>query len=245
MTRFWIGTSGWHYDHWRGDFYPSGLSKSEWLDFYMQRFTTVEVNNSFYRLPAAKTWDAWHQAAQPGFRFAVKGSRFISHIKRFDEPAPALKRFYTGAERLKSHLGPVLFQAPPTFKRTDENVERVERFLAALSSRHQHVIEFRHDSWFRDETYGLLRRRGAAFCVFDMQGLRCPLQTTADFAYMRFHGTGERYGGNYTDAALEGWADRLRALGRGLDDVWVYFNNDLHGHAPRNAAYLQQLLDSD
>ena len=243
MARFWIGTSGWQYRHWRGSFYPPKLPVRLWFDHYVARFQTVEVNNSFYRLPPATTWDGWRERAPEGFRYAVKASRFLTHFKRFREPEEPLKRLFDGADRLKEHLGPVLYQAPPDFGRSPENVGRLEGFFRILPPTRQHVIEFRHDSWFGAETADLLRRHGVAFCSYDMPGLRCPLQSTAAFAYMRFHGPESRYAGGYSDALLKDWARRLEGLAREVDEVWVYFNNDIGGHAPRDAARLLELLE--
>lgn len=244
MARFWIGTSGWHYEHWRGVFYPDDLAKRRWLSFYMERFPTVELNNSFYRQPKDTTWDGWRKAAPEGFRFAVKANRFLTHVKRLSDCADPLGRFLKGAERLREALGPILYQLPPGFHRTDENVGRLDEFLELLPGRHSHVFEFRHDSWFREETMSQLRRHKAALCSYDMPGMDCPLEATAPIGYMRFHGTGERYSGNYTDKMLEEWARRLDDLGRDLDELYVYFNNDAQGFAVANAEKLAELLDA-
>ena len=181
--------------------------------------------------------------APGGFRFAVKANRFITHMKRFKDPEAPVARFFDGADLLKAKLGPVLYQAPPDFEKTDDNMARLDRFLEALPGRHTHVLEFRHDSWFADETYALLRRRSTALCVHDMQGLHCPVLATSDTAYVRLHGP-QRYAGNYGDAALKTWAGRLKNLARDTDEAWVFFNNDLGGHAPNNAERLKEMLCS-
>jgi uncharacterized protein YecE (DUF72 family) len=240
---FEVGTSGWQYRHWRGDFYPRKLPVRRWFEHYAGVFSAVELNNSFYRQPGDETWDGWREQAPPGFRYAVKANRFISHIKRFHDCEGPLERFLDGVGRLKSRLGPVLFQAPPQFHRTPENVERLEGFFALLPKRVDAVIEFRHRSWYDDETYALLRRRGVAFCIHDMAKLETPVLTSGPIAYLRFHGSGARYGGNYTDAMLSDWAQRLKGLSRDLDSVWCFFNNDLGGHAPRNALTLREMLE--
>jgi uncharacterized protein YecE (DUF72 family) len=242
MPRWWIGTSGWHYRHWAGRFYPRGMPTRDWLAYYAERFPTVEINNSFYRQPTDHAWKFWRETAPEGFCYAVKASRYLTHLKRLDGPEGPLRRFIEGAEKLEEHLGPLLYQLPGNFHRTEQNIERLRHLLAILPKNHRHAIEFRHDSWFVEETFRELESGGAALCVFDLPGSKCPLRSTADFAYVRFHGTGPRYSGNYTGALLEDWASRLRDLGRGLEDVYVYFNNDVDGHAVDNAARLAELL---
>lgn len=242
MAEFWIGTSGWHYEHWRGRFYPEEIPKSGWLGHYMRHFRTVELNASFYRQPKEKTWDGWREAAPEGFRYAVKANRFITHIQRLKDCAAAVERFMEGALRLGERLGPVLYQLPPGFHRTDENAERLDAFLSVLPAAVKNAIEFRHKSWFGPETAAQLKRRGAAFCSFDMPRMECPLVVTAPFAYMRFHGSAERYASNYTDEMLTGWATRLRRLGEEVDEVYIYFNNDAQAFAVRNALKLAEIL---
>jgi len=236
-----IGTSGWQYDHWRGEFYPAKLPKRAWFEHYAEFFETVELNNSFYRQPKDSAWDRWHSMAPPGFRFAVKANRFLTHIKRLKDIEEPLERFIKGAERLKASLGPLLYQLPPNFHNDDENCRRLDVFLAVLPRRHDHVIEFRHDSWHTDDVVSLLRRRGVGFCCHDMTGLHPPVAATSSVAYVRLHG--RRYGGSYSSQALKTWASRIRDLQREADDVWVFFNNDLGGHAPKNARSLQHLLE--
>ncbi len=238
MARYLIGTSGWHYEGWRGRFYPEDLSPKKWLSFYAEHFPTVELNNSFYHLPTEAAFRAWHDATPANFTFAVKASRFITHIKRLKDPAEPLSNFMSRAARLEDKLGPVLYQLPPGFHRDDA---RLAEFLEKLPVG-RHAIEFRHDSWFADEVYEMLRRRGAAFCIFDMPGLKAPLVATADFAYVRFHGTGERYSGSYPDDLLAAWAENIRKLAKGMDTVYIYFNNDVGGHALKNAMTLRDFL---
>jgi uncharacterized protein YecE (DUF72 family) len=245
MARFWIGTSGWHYSHWRGNFYPEELSPRQWLSYYAQRFPTVELNASFYRQPKTSAWELWRKTAPQGFRFAVKASRFLTHIRRLNDPQEPLERVLSGARLLGDRLGPLLYQLPPGFHRTPENVARLEAFLPMLPGDVLHAIEFRHGSWFVDETADLLRRFAVAFCSFDMVGLKCPLLTTAPFAYVRFHGSEALYASNYTDEMLEGWAARLRDLGREVDELYIYFNNDALGYAIANARTLSGLLEAE
>lgn len=242
MAAIEVGTSGWQYGHWRGSFYPAGLPQPAWFARYASVFSTVELNNSFYRQPKEGTWDAWREQAPAGFCYAVKANRFITHMKRFKDPEGPLERFFAGAERLQSHLGPVLFQAPPNFQRTPENLARLDAFFAAVPQGIVSVIEFRHTSWYDDAVYELLRRRRISFCIHDMMKLATPVLVTGPAAYLRFHGSDARYGGNYSDAMLQQWAEQIRGLQREVNSVWCYFNNDIGGHAPRNALTLRQLL---
>ncbi len=242
MARFYVGTSGWHYPHWRGVFYPEDLPSRDWLSYYVRRFPTVELNASFYRQPRESTWGLWRRTVPEGFRFAVKASRFLTHIRRLADPEEPLERVLSGARLLGDRLGPLLYQLPPGFHRTPENVSRLEVFLALLPDDAQHAIEFRHRSWFGDDTAALLGRHGAAFCSFDMVGLECPLLATARFAYFRFHGSEALYASCYTEEMLHDWAARLDGLGRDVDEAYVYFNNDAWGYAIANARTLAGLL---
>lgn len=241
-ARFWIGTSGWHYAHWLGVFYPEDLPTSRWLAHYVQHFPTVEINNSFYRQPKASAWQLWRRAAPEGFRFAVKANRFLTHVKRLRDVEEAVGRFLDGARLLEDRLGPVLYQLPPNFHRTPENERRLAAFLELLPRGMQHAFEFRHASWFCDDALALLRQYAAGFCAFDMVDLECPLAATAPFAYLRFHGSEALYASNYTDEMLAGWAARLRGLAAGLTDVYIYFNNDAWGYAVSNARTLAEML---
>lgn len=243
MARFWIGTSGWQYKHWRERFYPRGLGTGAWFDYYAQRFQTVEINSSFYRQPSDDTWKHWAESAPPRFRYAVKGNRFITHIKRLKEVEDPLDRFFKGATRLGESLGPVLFQTPPNFRRTPENAGRLEHFVSLLPQRCRCVLEFRHSSWFGDDTLDLLRRGRVAFCSYDMPRVDCPLTSTCSLAYIRMHGSESLYASNYTDTMLRSWASKLRALATGVDEVWVYFNNDAQAFAVYNALNLRELLE--
>jgi uncharacterized protein YecE (DUF72 family) len=240
MARCLIGTSGWHYEGWRGDFYPEDLPARKWLAFYAECFPTIELNNSFYHLPTEAAFKNWRDATPDNFTFAVKASRFITHVKRLNDIEEPLNNFMSRASLLGDKLGPVLFQLPPGLHRDDA---RLEEFLEILPEG-RHAIEFRHDSWFANEVYEALRRRGVAFCVFDMPRLKSPLVATADFIYVRFHGTAERYAGSYPDAALAEWAVNISELAEGLKDVYIYFNNDVGGHALRNATTLRALLET-
>ena len=234
--RLRVGTSGYQYEHWRGLFYPRELPKSRWFAYYAGHFDTVEINNTFYRLPAPAVFDAWRKAAPPGMIYALKFSRFGTHMKHLRDPEQPIALFLARARRLGATLGPILVQLPPRWR---VNRERLQGFLAALPRGRRWAIEFREPTWLCEPVYALLAKHGVALCVHDMLADH-PWRLTADFAYLRFHGT--RYGGSYTRAALVGYARRIRAwLAQGTD-VYAYFNNDAQGHAVRNALDLRRYL---
>lgn len=234
-----IGTSGWHYKHWLGDFYPEKFPPGKMFPWYAREFDTVEINNSFYRLPEQKTFQHWRESAPRGFIFAVKASRFITHIKRLKDAKDSIDLFFSRARPLGLTLGPVLFQLPPRWKL---NLERLSDFLNVLPRGHRYCIEFRDESWCVPQIYDLLARHNVANCIHDWRDMLWPPQVTADFTYVRFHGSGTRYGGNYPEAHLGEWADRLLAWKSQLSAAYLYFNNDLGGHAIRNARTLRELL---
>ena len=233
-----IGTSGWIYEHWRGVFYPERLPQREWLDFYAREFDTVEINFTFYRLPSRETFQSWRDRAAPAFSYAVKGSRFVTHLKRLRDPEQHVGRFFERLQGLGDRAGPILWQLPPNFHRNDE---RLRGFLAALPREYRHAIEFRHASWLVEAVFAHLAEDGLALCIPDRPDLPQTVRLTANWTYVRFHG-GTDEGGSYTAAQLDDWAERIRAfLARGAA-VWVYFNNDWHGHAIRNARDLRARL---
>ena len=233
-----IGCSGWQYQHWRGDFYPAELSQSAWLEYYAERFDTVEINNTFYRLPDPATFAAWGRRAPRGFVYAVKASRYLTHMKKLKDPADPLKLFFTRARRLEQAFGPVLYQLPP---RWPLNLERLETFLDALPRTRRHSVEFRDPSWYAPEALALLERYRVALCLHDMQGSASGRRRVGPFVYVRFHGT-QKYSGSYTDGALEEWAAWLGDCSRDGRAVYAYFNNDTGGHAPRDAVRLRDKI---
>lgn len=237
-TRFRIGTSGWHYAHWRGAWYPASLRPAGMLGWYAGHFDTVEIDSSFYRLPGPEVFAGWRTQVPPGFRFAVKASRFITHMKRLKDPEEPVARLWGACSALEEKLGPLLFQLPPRFGR---NVERLEGVLARLPPGVQAAFEFRDPSWHHEDVYACLAAHGAAFCVFEIAGFVSPLRVTADWAYVRLHGPGAKYTGSYAETTLAAWAERLRDLP--VDGtVWVYFDNDVAAAAPHDAAALKDLL---
>jgi uncharacterized protein YecE (DUF72 family) len=233
-----IGCSGWQYQHWRADFYPAELPASRWLDYYAERFDTVEINNTFYRLPEAPAFAAWGRRAPRGFVYAVKASRYLTHMKKLKEPQEPLRRFFTRATKLGASLGPVLYQLPP---RWPVNIERLASFLRALPRRHRHVVEFREPSWYRDDVFELLERHGVALCLHDMGSSASGRLTIGPFVYVRFHGA-QKYSGRYSNAMLESWAAWFAPHVRNGRAIYAYFNNDVGGHAPRDAMRLRKLM---
>jgi len=231
---FRIGTSGFHYDHWRGIFYPQKLPKSEWFSYYAESFDTVEINNTFYRLPPASTFDLWREQAPAGFLYAIKFSRYGSHWTRLKKPKSTIGKFLKVAKRLKKFFGPVLVQLPPQWK---ANARRLDAFLSAAPRSRRWAIEFRNADWLNKEVFKVLERHGAALCIHDMIENH-PRVFTAEWTYLRFHG--ERYSGSYSPqklAAEARWIRRQRAAGV---DVFAYFNNDAQGFAVKNAAALKR-----
>ncbi len=234
-----IGCSGWQYKHWKGDFYPGDLPQSRWFAHYALSFDTVEINNSFYRLPPAETFARWQEQAPPGFLYAVKASRFLTHMKKLKDPEEPLARLFEGARCLGRSLGPVLYQLPPGW-RLDPG--RFEHFLTALPPEHRHAIEFRDPTWYDDRVYALLRRYGVALCLHDMEGSATGPMLVGPFVYVRFHHGTKKYGGRYSDARLDEWADWLAGRSAEGLDVFAYFNNDTGGHAPRDAVRLRERI---
>jgi uncharacterized protein YecE (DUF72 family) len=234
-----IGTSGWHYDHWRQRFYPPGLAKPKWLDYYARTFATVEINASFYRLPTENAYRNWYAQTPPGFLFAVKGSRLITHYRRLRDVGEALSAFYARATILGEKLGAVLYQLPPDLQRDDE---LLSGFLAQLPAGIRHAVEFRHESWFAPPVYETLARHDAALCVVDLPDFNCPRVATAPFLYLRFHGAAGKYWGAYGEEGIDYWAEEVKRLGAGRGRVFAYFNNDAEAQAVQDARLLAARL---
>ncbi len=232
-----IGCSGWSYRHWRDDFYPKGVPQSRWLEHYASVFDTVELNNSFYKLPSENAVRGWKERSPEGFTFAVKASRLITHYRRLRGAESALETFLERMKGLGDKLGPVLFQTPPRFRR-DEGVLR--DFLALLPEGLMPVFEFRDDSWWKDSVFEVLRDGDAAFCIYNAGQTSTPVVATCRETYVRFHGPVEAYRTGYGDGELREWRDRIEGLG--ARRAWVYFNNDVGGHAHRDARTLIALV---
>ena len=225
-----IGTSGWQYDDWKDVLYE-GVPKARWLEHYATVFLSVEVNNTFYNLPKEKTFKAWAARTPQGFVFVCKASRYITHIRRLDDVAEPITRFVERASLLDEKLGAVLYQLPPSMKREDE---RLKSFLDLLPVHPPSAIEFRHESWYDEEVFALMRASNVALCVADSPKHRTPLVVTASWTYLRLHGLEDE--GSYDDAALEEWAKRV-ATNR-ADPTYVFFNNDKAGNAVGDALRL-------
>ena len=238
--RIHIGTSGWHYAHWRGPFYPKDLAANRMLRWYVEHFDTVEINNSFYRLPTDDAIKIWYEQTPAGFCFALKASRYITHRKRLLDPEITVQNFLPRIEKLGRKLGPILFQLPP---RWQVNADRLEELLRILPRRHRYTFEFRDPSWNNPAIYELLRRYNAAYCITEIAGYQSPIKLTADFAYVRLHGPGEKaYQGSYTQVQLRRWAKLIAQWQKELQQVFFYFDNDQFGFAANNALELKEAL---
>lgn len=239
MKRIRIGCSGWNYRHWRGPFYPAGLPQRDWFAHYAAHFDTVEINNSFYRLPRTETFAKWRDQARPGFCYAVKANRYLTQAKKLKECEEPLARMMAPFRALEPRLGPILYQLPPRFR---INLERLESFLALLPPDVTSVFEFRDTSWYTPETLALLDRHGASFCVHDMAGSATERIAAGPVAYLRFHGAGGKYWGRYPDEALLSWAGWMAGQARAGRPVWAYFNNDIGGAAIEDAQTLKAMV---
>jgi uncharacterized protein YecE (DUF72 family) len=240
MAKLSIGCSGFSYRHWRGNFYPEGLPQKEWFTHYCTRFSAVELNVSFYHIPKADTFKHWREESPPDFAFAVKGSRYITHIKRLTELETPLTRFFSPAQELEEKLRVVLWQFPPQFRC---NLERLSYFLELLESYHtRNTLEFRNESWICPEVIDLCRDRKVSICMADWPPFIDETPPTSDFVYIRRHGKEGSYNGEYTTSQLEKDAKRIRSYLKDKLDVFIYFNNDTGGAAPRNAMELKEML---
>ncbi|MFB6258395.1 MAG: DUF72 domain-containing protein [Flavobacteriales bacterium] len=239
---YYIGCSGWHYKDWKGRFYPEELPQKEWLPYYAEVFSSVEINATFYKVPQEKTFERWRADTPPGFRFALKGSRYVTHLKKLKEVSPYVKDFYKEIEPLGEKIGCVLWQLPGNFKKTEKNEGKLEAFCKALPSGIPNALEFRHSSWFDEGTRNFLTEEGIVLCSvsasFDVPET---LEVTDDTIYIRFHGKGEElYKYDYDDAELKDWANAIRKSG--AEKVFVYFNNDYFAYGPVNAQRLWSMI---
>jgi uncharacterized protein YecE (DUF72 family) len=235
-VRPYVGTSGWQYDDWRGLFYPEDVRQRDWLAYYSERFGTVEVNNSFYRLPERATFERWREQTPPGFVVTVKASRFITHLRRLRDPGEPVQLFWQRAAGLGDRLGPVLFQLPPRFP---VEVGRLRGLLHVLPEQMRAAFEFRDRSWYTDDVFHLLDEAGAALVWPDRPGMRHTLPMTARWLYVRFH-QGTAGGPGYRRDKLRRWASRISDAG--ADEAYLYFNNDPTGAAIRDARTMIELL---
>lgn len=239
QQRIHIGTSGWHYKHWQGPFYPDGLPLSGFLEYYARHFHTAEINNTFYQLPAESTFVGWLEQVPKDFIFAVKASRYITHMKKLKDAAQTLTPLLERVKSLGGNLGPILFQLPP---RWNFNLERLNSFLQALPSGHRYAIEFRDPSWLTDQTYEALAAHQVAFCIYDFAGRLSPKEVTANLIYLRLHGPAGPYQGCYDTQFLAGWAGAFATWAAQGKEIFCYFDNDEAGYAVQNAGQLQQMI---
>ena len=235
-----IGASGYHYKHWVGPFYPPKTPAAKMLEYYIRYFDTLELNNTFYRLPTISAFESWRDSTPANFVFAVKASRFITHNKKLKDPENALENLLPRAEHLGKKLGPILFQLPPKWR---VNTARLEALLEILPREHRYAFEFREPSWITPEVDRILRRFNAAFCIYELAGFHTPLTITADFAYVRLHGPAAgKYQGSYSQEQLDQWARQIEDWSKKLSAVYVYFDNDQAGYAAQNALTLKQMV---
>jgi uncharacterized protein YecE (DUF72 family) len=237
-----IGTSGWHYDHWKGPFYPEGISPEEMLSYYSGRFGTVEINNSFYQLPRKATLEQWKKTVPADFVFAFKGSRYITHMKKLKDPSRGVPPLLEVARVLGEKLGPILFQLPPRWR---INLERLDAFLEYLPRDFRYAFEFRDPTWLTERTYEILAKRGAAFCIYHLAGRLSPKEMTADFVYVRLHGPKGAYQGQYDGKTLSGWAGAFSTWQSQGKEIFCYFDNDQAGYAAQDAIKLQEMLSKE
>lgn len=242
MSELRIGTSGWHYGHWAGRFYPPEVKVRDYLRYYARHFDAVEINNTHYRLPKHETFAAWRDEAPAGFVFAVKASRYITHYSKLTKSSKTYGLFFDAVAILGDKLGPILFQTPPGWR---VNAERLDTFLSELRPGLRTAFEFRNDTWFCDEVYQVLSRHNAAFCIWHLAGVQAPLAVTGRLVYVRLHGPQGAYGGSYSDEDLAAWADRIARWRAEGHDVHVYFDNDANAYAVHNALRLAEILGHD
>lgn len=234
-----VGTSGWHYGHWTGPFYPENLTKKEFLPYYAEHFHTVEVNSTFYGLPQKKTLLTWQKSVPEGFLFAVKSSRYITHMKKLKDAEKALYSLLKRVSVLGDNLGPILFQLPPGWR---YNAKRFRNFLDLLPKGYRYAFEFRDRTWQNPEVYETMEYFNAAFCIYHLDGFLSPKIITADFIYVRLHGPDGPYRGNYGVQTLSGWSGAFSTWSSGKKKIFCYFDNDEAGYAPRNALRLQKMI---
>lgn len=245
MPELHIGTSGWHYDGWRGSFYPEDLSKDEWLTFYSEKFDTVEVNSTFYRQIKSSTFKKWLSETPKDFTFSIKGNRYITHIKRIQKCRDAVSNFFRNANPFIKKVGSkrvVLWQLPPSLKK---DLERFEYFLGLLPKEFKHAFEFRHESWKRKDLLKVLKdqdEKEVAVVMQDWKGWPIFKEPIGDFVYIRFHGRKKLYTSNYKKDELEEWAGKMRKWSKDGLSIFAYFNNDALGYAPKNASILKDML---
>ena len=239
----YIGTSGWVYDDWNRIFYPEDLRPKDRLRYFSDHFKTTEINYSFYHLPKSKTYENWYNQTPDSFVFAVKASRFITHVRRLKDVKSGWIKFIENALYLKEKLGPILFQLPPSFRSTDENVMTLKEFLKDIDAKNiRSAFEFRHKSWCEDKVYEILQKNNVAWVIADSPRYPKAEVITADFVYIRMHGSEKLFNSKYNSEEIEDLAHKIKEWNSKGFDIYTYFNNDYHGYAVENARELSELL---
>ena len=240
--QYFVGTSGWTYDHWKGNFYPAGLPKSRWFGHYATIFSSVEINATFYRTFKDETYQNWYNKAPPGFSYVLKAPRPVTHYKLLEDVAGEIRAFWRSASLLEDKLGLVLLQVAPD---TPYDPDRLQKALLAFPDPTRVAVEFRHDGWFTGEVQRLLASLGAVFCDADSPRSRLRGWVTSQTGYMRLHGRQHWYSNNYSDAELADIAERAKRMSAGgASKIFIFFNNDFEGYAPVNAQTLQRMLST-
>jgi uncharacterized protein YecE (DUF72 family) len=242
MGEIYIGTSGWVYKGWAGAFYPEGMRPQERFEFYAAHFPTVEINSTFYRLPTENMVKNWREKAPDRFIFAVKGSRFITQMKKLNVSKDSISIFFERVKPLREHMGPILWQLPPNLHR---DVPRLERFLDMVPKRFRHAVEFRHPSWMADDVFDVLRAYDAAHVSVSSMRMPMDFTVTTDFVYIRFHGLEAGAAHDYTRDEMEPWAEHCQAAMHDGKTVYAFFNNDLNCRAPENAKTLMEMTQAE
>ena len=238
-----IGTSGWSYDHWRGLFYPGDLGKAGWLEFYAEKFDSVELNATFYRLPKEETVRMWRGRTPKDFVFAVKLSRYVTHVKRLLDAGDSLSLFVDRVRHLKEKCGPILIQLPPNLKFNRVRFRDFAAILVGEYKTHRFTLECRNETWFNSGVYDLLRDYGISLCISDTPHYPYSEEVTSSFIYARLHGHEQLYTSNYGREQLGEWAEKIRGWNSDDLDVYIYFDNDANAYAPHNALMLREFLD--
>jgi len=236
-----IGTSGWSYKHWIGNFYPADMKAKDHFEHFKKFYTTVELNNPFYHLPPKQTFINWKNNVPDDFVYAVKASRYITHMKKLKDPAESIANFMANVIGLEEKLAVILFQLPPGWQL---NLERLEEFFEKLPKGHRYTVEFRNHTWYHEQVYNLLRQYNIAFCIYELEGHMSPIEVTSNFVYVRLHGPGGKYQGSYSEEALQWWAGKCKEWSQQGKDVFVYFDNDQGGYAAFNGIRLRELTSS-
>jgi uncharacterized protein YecE (DUF72 family) len=235
--KLFIGTCGWNYKHWKENFYPKDIPQKSWLNFYSEKFNTVEINSSFYHLPKEKTFENWKKSVGKNFIYSVKASRYITHMKKLHDSEESVKTFLDRTKILNGKLGSILFQLPPYLQ---FDYDKLKNFLAILPRKNKITIEFRHKSWWNEDTYKLLEKYNIAFCIYELGEKVSPQKITADFAYIRLHGPGAKYKGNYHNQTFKKWIKKFKSWK--VKEIYCYFDNDEKGFAAKNALKLKEII---